>query len=108
MKRWRNIFGVLLVLSLVFVCVLASLSSAAPVAMPPEGSPQGSADNTGRIALVISLLSAVTSFLGFLSTTVLAWRQDRREERRAVLEAERQQLEIDRERREFVEKLGKP
>ena len=108
MKRARNIFGALLVLSIIFVGVLSSLNPAVPVAMPPEGSPQGSADNTGRVALVISLLSAVTSFFGFLSTTLLAWRQDRREARRAALEAERQQLEIDRQRREFVEKQDKP
>ena len=51
-------------------------------------------------AVTVTLVTSVTSLLGWISTTVLAWRKDRREARAAEadLELRRQALAIEKQK----------
>ncbi|HPD42596.1 MAG TPA: hypothetical protein PLD43_13665, partial [Anaerolineae bacterium] len=57
-----------------------------------------------RIALIVSVASTLITALGFISTTALAWRKERRESRSAALEEQREQLELEKLRRELQPK----
>jgi hypothetical protein len=46
-------------------------------------------------SICLPLIATVVSILGFLSTTLLAWRKERRESSREALELERLRLEIE-------------
>ena len=48
------------------------------------------------ILSIISLLTSLTALLGFFSTTVLAWRKEKREERHSELELRKKELEIQK------------
>ena len=54
-----------------------------------------------RIALIVSVASTLITARGFISTTALAWRNERRESRSAALEEQREQLELEKLRREL-------
>jgi len=49
----------------------------------------------------VSLLTSITSLIGFISTTVLAWRKERREARSADLDIKRKELEIQKLQQEL-------
>jgi hypothetical protein len=53
------------------------------------------------VTTVASGITAVVSFLGFFSTTVLAWRQERRESAVAALERKQMELELEKTRLEL-------
>jgi cell division protein FtsL len=54
-----------------------------------------------QIVVVISLLTSLTSLIGFVSTTVLNWREEQRDLLAAQLARQRQELEIERLRLEL-------
>lgn len=54
-----------------------------------------------RLTLTISLISTLISAIGFISTTLLAWRKEAREREQALLERERRLLELEKLRREL-------
>ncbi len=54
---------------------------------------------------VISLLTSLTSLVGFLSTTVLAWRKEKRETLAAEIELQKKELELEKLRME-IQKSG--
>jgi hypothetical protein len=53
------------------------------------------AEDNAPWSIYLPLIATVVSILGFLSTTVLAWRKERRESSREALELERLRLEIE-------------
>jgi len=54
------------------------------------------------LIVVVSLLTSVTSLLGFLFTTVVAWRKERREQQHSDLDLEKKRLEVERLRQELI------
>jgi hypothetical protein len=48
------------------------------------------------IAVIGTLLTSITTFIGFISTTLLGWRKERRESRVAEMDRQRQQLELEK------------
>lgn len=54
-----------------------------------------SALDTAVIISVVSLLTSLTSLVAFFSTTILAWRKEKRETVMAELEIKKKELEIE-------------
>lgn len=50
---------------------------------------------------IVSLLASVATLIGFVSTTILAWRRESRDVERAQLDLQRQALEIEKLRHEL-------
>jgi hypothetical protein len=68
------------------------------VVVPDEAGPANS------WSVYLPLIATVVSILGFLSTTLLAWRKERRDTRREALELEHLRLEVE----ELKRKLATP
>ena len=51
-----------------------------------------------------SLVTSVTTFLGFLVTTVMTWRKERREGDHASVQLEKNKVELEKLRREIGDK----
>ncbi len=68
----------------------------------PQPTAQVSGPNTTIIVSVISLLTSITSLLGFFSTTLLAWRKEKRETITAELEIRKKELELEKLRAELA------
>ncbi len=100
-QRWMRLFGVAFLVSVGLALALSGT--------PGRALSEDIADDP-RIALSIALVTAATSLVGFVSTTWLAWRKERREGSVFRLQVERQQLEIERLKLELAaerEKVGK-
>ena len=100
----RTIFAVLFfvaMFALILVLVLDTRGSASG-----GTGPNTSVDAGSQIVVIISLLTSLTSLIGFVSTTVLNWREEQREMQTAQLAKQRQELEIERLRLE-LEQLKK-
>ncbi|MFB0536384.1 MAG: hypothetical protein ACETWR_15530 [Anaerolineae bacterium] len=105
----RIIFGVLFVLSTLFFLgagVVSSWPAATPEPPPGPESPvePSIAATTSYLpiaATATSCLTSVTTFLGFVSATILGWRKERREARATELEGKRHEIEIERARFEL-------
>jgi len=96
--RW--VFLVLFLLStfmLLFLGLLFGLGVGVPVAEPPYA--YLIEDLIMEIAAVTSCLTSVTAFIGFISTTLLAWRKDKREA--TALDQQRRLQEIQIEKAEL-------
>jgi len=63
--------------------------------------PNTSVDAGGQLVVIVSLLTSLTSLIGFISTTLLNWREEQREMQAATLARQRQELEIERLRLEL-------
>jgi hypothetical protein len=96
----RNIFLVLFLLSTVFAMILAifipslSLSASDP-------SIDGGQDLVlvgGVVAIVSSCATSMVTFVGFVSTTLLAWRKEAREKEDRELERKRKEIELEKAR----------
>jgi hypothetical protein len=98
--RVGTIFGVLLILS---TCVLLIflLFWSRPKERPPDISGPSGADEGTSIVGIATLLTACTSLVGFVTTTMLRWREETREAQAAELERQRQKLEIEKLRLEL-------
>jgi multidrug efflux pump subunit AcrB len=57
---------------------------------------------TTVIVSVVSLLTSVTSLIGFCFTTLLAWRKEKRESRSEELELKKKEFELEKLRKELV------
>lgn len=67
---------------------------------PPKPAPL----SDFHVALLISLVSVATSvasLIGFIGTTVVTWRKERREEQHSALDLEKKALEIEKLRSEL-------
>jgi len=89
--RARAVFGVLFILSALFLCFV--IFTTVPVSVGIGAGGLGL--DTIALALV-SLLASVTTLVGFVSTTILAWRREKRETSAADLERKRQELELEK------------
>ncbi|MFP4344944.1 MAG: hypothetical protein ACLFU8_09645 [Anaerolineales bacterium] len=85
----RTIFGVLFLLS-----IFVSISS---------GPVLGSAGDENERVTIISLITSLTSLIGFFSTIALEWRRELREAQEAEREARRELLELEKLRLEVEE-----
>jgi hypothetical protein len=110
LKKKRRIFGWAFLASiLVFVVsnvvwTLSPMPAGIEKNAPKHGAPPSTtspapvtaATNTAVIVSVVSLLTSVTSLIGFFSTTVLAWRKEKRETISAELEIKKKELELEK------------
>ena len=122
LRKKRRIFGWLFIASiLVFFAsnILFTLSPMSPIENaepllqnstpidptpplpPPSQAPSVSVLDTAIIVSVVSLLTSITSLVGFFSTTVLAWRKEKRETLSAELEIKKKELELEKLRVEL-------
>lgn len=89
-------FGALLGLSLAVLAVSLGaylvMAGRAPLAVDSQ---------TSGVVLAISVATSIVSLVGLLSTNLLAWRREAREDRAAELQLQRQQLEIEKLRLEL-------
>ena len=108
-RSWQRMFLLLFgVLGLILGALLLHLSAPRYTGMatrPGEPSqPVPPLPLAEQIALIVSVASTLLTALGFISTTALAWRKERRESRSAALEEQREQLELEKLRRELQPK----
>jgi hypothetical protein len=108
--RARNIFLALFLLSTAFAIALAifiptlSLSAADP-------SIEGNQDLIlagGVVAIVSSCITSMVTFVGFVSTTLLAWRKEAREKEDRELERKRKEIELEKARLDLEKMKGNP
>lgn len=106
LKKRRRIFGWVFVVSFVVFILLNSIVFLAPDNVPIESNNNiealphiietAAGDNFALILSAISFLTSLTALLGFFSTTALAWRKEKREERHSELELRKKELEIEK------------
>ncbi len=98
--RIRKIFKVILVLSSYFF--LFFLILLLQVLPPPNAFslPNPYYDSV-NILVISTAVTSIVSLLGFISTTILEWRREKREDKSAELERQRQQIELEKMRIEL-------
>ena len=74
-----------------------------PAALPIGRSPDALTIG-GLVATITSCMTSVVTFVGFASTTVLAWRKEAREAKAADMEKRKLEIQLEKERVE-LEKL---
>ena len=104
----RNIFLALFLLStgiaLVMVVLGTSMvnTSAGPsVDVNPDALTIG-----GLVAIVSSCITSMVTFVGFVSTTILAWRKEAREKEDRELERKRKEIELEKARLDLEKTKG--
>ena len=105
LKKYRSRFGWVFVIS----CVVLFLSGLLWLADSGEGSvgiPPLTPEtiNLPTILSVASLLTSIASLVGFIITTGIAWRRERREQQFADLDLEKVRLEVEKLRLEVAQK----
>lgn len=103
----RTLLWILLASTLVFILgsVVLVMYRGDGSQMPPSDDPSPDLLTIGSlVATVTSCLTSIATFVGFVSTTILAWRKEKREAAAAELEMQRQGIELERTRLE-LEKL---
>ncbi len=83
----------------VFTLISSSLSPAPPVTPSP---PQNS-DSMGSTVLVGSIITSVTSLIGFITTTVITWRKEKREASLAEVQRKKLETELEKSKLELEE-----
>ena len=122
LKKKRKIFGWLFLASILVFFASIMLFTLAPMATPPESAPPqpngGQKESTPEpppaqaprtflpgtavVVAVVSLLTSITSLVGLFSTTVLAWRKEKREKVSSELEIKKKELELEKLRQELA------
>jgi hypothetical protein len=79
-----------------------------PTAFPidPETEPSSQNTKMGAAALIGSLITSVTSLIGFVTTTVITWRKEKRETSLSNMELKKLEAELEKSRLE-LERLKK-
>lgn len=95
-RRIRVIFLWLLLVSVFLTVFLRSIE----FAVFTDEAAIGSLLTAPPVSLV-TMISSVVSAIGVIATTIIGWRKERRESRRAVLEEEKIRLENTKLRREL-------
>lgn len=107
-SKARRVFLVLFVVSAALTLALLFLFGIFPARTGPGTTPSTTPPETQSvgawIATLGSLLTSVVTLVGFVSTTILAWRKEAREAAVADLERKRKELELEKEKLE-LEKL---
>jgi hypothetical protein len=103
-RRWfgwgfvGSSFSSLLLASFFWYALRGSASS-----LPSPAPPDGWLDAQTLLALG-SLVTSFTTLIGFVVTTVITWRKERRESNHASIELETKQLELEKLRREISDR----
>ncbi|MGE5139908.1 MAG: hypothetical protein ACM3JD_10620 [Rudaea sp.] len=131
-RRYRSaqvFFGIIFLISTCFLLLVLTNLRGQPTAAPPPAqtaiaagtatsaalgtptlapppSPGPTPDNS-IVTFVLPVVASALSLLGFVSTTFLAWRKERRDARIGDLELERAKLELEKTRME-LDKLKGP
>jgi hypothetical protein len=107
-SKARNIFLVLFLLSTGVALVLTIFNSSLIIKGPgvsgdvrPDAMTIG-----GLVAIVSSCVTSMVAFLGFVSTTVLAWRKEAREKEDRELEKRQKEIELEKARFELEKMQG--
>lgn len=120
-KSLRNIFLILFVASTAFMFMsffssVYNLSTPAGTETPgvvpvstadpgdiSEHPSQAPSESTNSVAVIGSLLTSITSLAGFITTTVITWRKEKREASLADVEHKRLETELEKSRFELEE-----
>jgi hypothetical protein len=118
-KIARNVFLVVFAFSTVLALGLALTVSAVsyspavnPSTQAPESTPepgQSIAENekpaleTGNLALISTLATSLASLIGFVTTTAITWRKEKRESALAEVERKKLELELEKSKLELEE-----
>ena len=105
-KTIRNIFLVLFILSTIIGCGLLVTTfglraSQAPTTAPPVPSP--GPFESESFAVVSSFAASLASLIGFVTTTAITWRKEKRESDLAKIERKKLQLELEKSKLELEE-----
>ena len=92
-RRWLGWISVASLLVMFFVVLIAAWRNSWHGLLRSE-----------EMVVFASLVTFVTTFLGFLVTTIMTWRKERRETYHASVELEKNKLEIEKLRREIGDK----
>jgi Co/Zn/Cd efflux system component len=88
-KKYRRWFGWAFVASLVLVMAVATVFAESRLF---------------SVAEIVALIICLTSFLGFVVTTLITWRKERRESAHGSIELNKKGLELEKLRREISDK----
>jgi len=108
-KRIRNIFLFLCLLStcaLFFLLIYGSFVGKifAEINLALGGEPSAVESPAGLNFIVIgSAITSVTSLIGFISATIIAWRKEQRESALADVERKKLELELEKSKLELEE-----
>jgi hypothetical protein len=120
-KTIRRVFLILFFFStlgalLLFVFSSSLLAMSAPVTQEPGIVPTASTDDPGSVepspqhtrdinftALVGSVITSITSLIGFITTTVITWRREKREASLADMQRQKLETELEKSRLELEE-----
>ena len=119
-KIARNVFLVVFALSTVLALGLMTATSSSasyspavnPVTQVPESTPepgQSIAENekpameTSNIALFSTLATSLASLVGFVTTTAITWRKEKRESDLAAMERKKLEIELEKSKLELEE-----
>lgn len=92
LKVARTVFLILFVVALLFMSLLMGAGGAAV-----PGTPNLSAE----LPLYISMFTSVITFLGFITTSILSFRREKREARDAELSQMQKEIELEKARLEL-------
>jgi hypothetical protein len=53
------------------------------------------------VAELVTMVTSITTFLGFVTTTIITWRKEHRESEDASIDPEKKKLELEKLRREI-------
>jgi TRAP-type C4-dicarboxylate transport system permease small subunit len=81
----RNVFLIIFILTILWFCIFG---------IPPLL--QESNSTKDLLAISISLVTSVITFLGFVITTILSFRREKRETRDAELSQKQKEIELER------------
>lgn len=100
---WRRLFAVLLIIAIVLLVVTLRPYFTWIGRQPTAAEVTEVGANP---ALILSIITALASLIGLLSTNWLAWRREARDARLAELQLEQQRLEIEKLRLELEKSRG--
>ena len=100
---WRWVFALLLAIALILLVATLRPYFTWIGRQPSAAEVTALSDNA---ALILSIITALASLIGLLSTNWLAWRREARDARLVALQIEQQRLEIEKLRLE-LEKAGR-
>ena len=121
LSKWKKTFGWVFSISLVIFFMSTTLlfmQNAPKKVAAPESTQSKSPSDPGFptlgnsytkaqsidfpiTILIVSLLTSITSLIGFFSTTILAWKREKREVASVSLDLKKRELEIEKLRREL-------